>query len=189
MLELECSKLGVQVEKEKADNQRLRFEVGELRKNIDFLNRKLENVHKDHEYLTKNNDYGQMEKQQLKDQLQKIKLASKHKEEEAQYQRSIIQSKINNLEQTVQQLTIQNNALTQDIKCLREENDEISEELGEMTKQYEYIKGSFEERKKEWDRTRQELENNTRDNLDKKGEKITKYQVQIQSLTDKLKEE
>jgi hypothetical protein len=50
------------VEKEKADNQRLRFEVGELRKNIDFLNRKLENVHKDHEYLTKNNDYGQMEK-------------------------------------------------------------------------------------------------------------------------------
>jgi hypothetical protein len=58
-----------------------------------------------------------------------------------------------------------------------------------MTKQYEYIKGSFEERKKEWDRTRQELENNTRDNLDKKGEKITKYQVQIQSLTDKLKEE
>lgn len=36
---------------------------------------------------------------------------------------------------------------------------------------------------------RQAMQSHTRDNLDKKGEKITKFQVQIQNLTDKLKEE
>jgi hypothetical protein len=36
---------------------------------------------------------------------------------------------------------------------------------------------------------RQDMESHTRDNLDRKGEKITKFQVQVQNLTDKLKEE
>ena len=35
---------------------------------------------------------------------------------------------------------------------------------------------------------RQELQNHTKENLEKKGEKITKYQIQTQSLGDKLKE-
>jgi len=38
------------------------MEISELRKNIDYLNRKLENIFKDHNSLAKNNDYGQMEK-------------------------------------------------------------------------------------------------------------------------------
>lgn len=33
-----------------------------MRKNIDHLNRKLENIFKDHESLAKNNDFGKMEK-------------------------------------------------------------------------------------------------------------------------------
>ena len=36
---------------------------------------------------------------------------------------------------------------------------------------------------------RQELEAHTKNNLEKKGEKITKYQVQVQQLNEKLKEE
>lgn len=44
------------------ENSKLKIEVTELRKNIDFLNRKLENIYKDHEHLAKNNDYGQMQK-------------------------------------------------------------------------------------------------------------------------------
>lgn len=51
------------------------------------------------------------------------------------------------------------------------------------------MRENFEERKKEWDRLRQELESQTKENLEKKGEKITKYQVQTQGLADKLKEE
>ena len=41
-------------------NQKLRFEIGELRKNIEFLSAKLENVYRDHDSLSKNNDYGKM---------------------------------------------------------------------------------------------------------------------------------
>lgn len=66
MLELECSKLGEEVETEKMQNQKLKFEVAELRKNIDFLNSKLENIYRDNEHLSKNNDYGKMEKDQLR---------------------------------------------------------------------------------------------------------------------------
>ncbi len=62
MLESECNKLGKELEKEKIDNGKLKFEVSQLRKNIDFLNRKLENIFKDHEALSKNNDFGRMEK-------------------------------------------------------------------------------------------------------------------------------
>lgn len=36
---------------------------------------------------------------------------------------------------------------------------------------------------------RQELESHTKENLEKKGEKITKYQVQTQNLADQLKSE
>ena len=41
MLEVECNKLGGDVEKEKAENQKLRFEIAQLRKNIEFLSHKL----------------------------------------------------------------------------------------------------------------------------------------------------
>jgi hypothetical protein len=45
----------------------LRFEIGELRKKIDFLNGKIENIYRDNESLSKNNDFGKMEKDQLKE--------------------------------------------------------------------------------------------------------------------------
>lgn len=51
------------------------------------------------------------------------------------------------------------------------------------------MRDSFEEKKREWDRLRQEYEALSRDNLEKKGEKITKFQVQTQSLAEKIKEE
>lgn len=47
MLEIECNKLGGEVEKEKIENQKLKFEIGELRKKIDYLSQKLENIYKD----------------------------------------------------------------------------------------------------------------------------------------------
>ena len=74
-----------------------------------------------------------------------------------------------------------------DLKNVREEKEEIEEELEEKTRQYDYVRENFEERKKEWDRMRQELESHTKENLEKKGEKITKYQVQTQNLADQLK--
>ncbi len=74
-----------------------------------------------------------------------------------------------------------------DIKNLREEKEEFEEQLDEKNRQYEYVKEQFEERKREWDRMKQEMESQTRDNLDRKGQKITKFQVQMQSINDKLR--
>jgi hypothetical protein len=37
-----------------------------MRKNIEYLSKKLDNIYRDNEHLSKNNDYGKMEKDQLK---------------------------------------------------------------------------------------------------------------------------
>ena len=66
MLEVECSRLGRDLEEERMQSQKLRTEVGELRKKVEFLGSKLENVHREHDNLARNNDYGKMEKDQLK---------------------------------------------------------------------------------------------------------------------------
>ena len=39
------------------ENQKLKFEIGELRKNISYLSQKLENTYKDNEKLIQNKDY------------------------------------------------------------------------------------------------------------------------------------
>ena len=79
MLEHECNKLGLELQKEKHDNIKLRMEVTELRKNIQFLNIKLEGVFKNHEALSKNNDFGKMEKEQVKEELTKMRTILKRK--------------------------------------------------------------------------------------------------------------
>lgn len=50
-----------------------------------FLNEKLEKIYTEHDNLAKNNNYGQMEKEQLREELQKIRVALKRKEDENEY--------------------------------------------------------------------------------------------------------
>ena len=57
------------------ENKKLRFEIGELRKNIEFMSKKLETIYMDNEKLMKNNDYGTMEKGQINEELQKMRSA------------------------------------------------------------------------------------------------------------------
>lgn len=39
------------------------------------------------------------------------------------------------------------------------------------------MRQNFELKKKEWDRLRQDFESNNKNSLEKKGEKITKFQI------------
>ena len=45
-----------------------------MRKNIEYLSKKLEDIFKDKENLSKNNDYNQMLKGQLKEELKKLSM-------------------------------------------------------------------------------------------------------------------
>ena len=78
-LESECLRLGFELEKEKSINQRYKAEVDTLRKNISRLNEKLEGIYQEHESLTKDKNYGQMEKEQLREEIQKARVALKRK--------------------------------------------------------------------------------------------------------------
>ena len=68
------------------DNQKLRFEIGELRKNIDYLSQKLENTYKDHAELMKNNDYETSQKGQINEELHKVRTAYQRLYEEKEYE-------------------------------------------------------------------------------------------------------
>lgn len=50
------------------------------------------------------------------------------------------------------------------------------------------MRENFETKKREWDRLRQELEEASKQNIEKKGEKISKFQGDIHSLSEKLRE-
>jgi len=50
----------------------------------------LENIYRDHDSLSKNNDYGKMEKEQLKEEIQKLRTICKRLEEEKEYQQKIM---------------------------------------------------------------------------------------------------
>lgn len=94
-----------------------------MRKNIDYLNRKLENVYKDHDHLAKNNDYGLMEKGQLKEELQNIRGALLKRGEEYDYQRNATATKLAALEAEVCELRGRNETCALDIRCVREEKE------------------------------------------------------------------
>ena len=68
------------------ENSKLKFEVGELRKNIEYLSKKLENFYQDNEKLLKNNNNGAMEKGQLSHELHQLQMAFRKLEEEKEYQ-------------------------------------------------------------------------------------------------------
>lgn len=123
-----------------------------------------------------------MEKQQLKEEIDKVKNALQRSEEDRHHLKKMSQEKISYLQGEVDGLRSQYIGLQNNLKNVRDEKDEIEEEYDQKCKQYDYVKEQFEERKREWDRMRQEMQSQTRNNLDRKGEKITKYQVQIQSL-------
>lgn len=186
-LEAECSKLGTDLEKEKADNQKLRFEITQLRKNIDFLSHKLENMSQDKESLAKNHDYGKMEKDQLGREMEELRRMLQKCQHEKREQEIEHQGQVESLRDEIGMLNKQNLLLEAELRNTKEEKEEVEEEWEEKTRQYNEIREHYETQKREWDRMRQELEAHTKNNLEKKGEKITKYQVQIQQLTDKLK--
>lgn len=74
-----------------------------MRKNIEYLSKKLENIYKDNEHLAKNNDYGKMEKDQLKEELQKLRLSLQSSEEQREYQRNAYTNKLSALENEVEE--------------------------------------------------------------------------------------
>jgi len=57
-----------------------------MRKNIEYLSKKLEDIFKDKENLSKNNDYNQMEKGQLKEELKKLNMQIMKLQEQKDYQ-------------------------------------------------------------------------------------------------------
>lgn len=110
-----------------------------------------------------------MEKDQLKEELQKLRTALQTAEGQREYQRNTYSAQIEVLQAEVSELRQRNGQLQADARAIREEKEEIEEELEEKSRQYDYVRENFEERKKEWDRIRQELESQTRENLERKG--------------------
>jgi hypothetical protein len=75
------------------------------------LNTKLENIYRDHECLSKNNDYGKMEKDQLREELQKAKLAFQRSEEDREHQRKLFESKSSSMQAEIEELKGSNRGL------------------------------------------------------------------------------
>lgn len=98
-----------------------------MRKNIEYLSKKLENIYKDNEHLAKNNDYGKMEKDQLKDELQKLRIALQSSEEQREYQRNTYNTQISYFEAEISELKQKNVQIQTDLKNLREEKEEVEE--------------------------------------------------------------
>lgn len=65
-----------------------------MRKNIEYLSKKLEDIFKDKENLSKNNDYNQMEKGQLKEELKKLNSQVMKLQEQKDYQEMSLNAEI-----------------------------------------------------------------------------------------------
>ena len=65
-----------------------------MRKNIEYLSKKLEDIFKDKENLKENNDYSQMEKGQLKEELKKLNVQIMKLQEQKDYQESSLNAEI-----------------------------------------------------------------------------------------------
>jgi TolA-binding protein len=96
-----------------------------LRKNIDYLNTKLENVYREHDSLSKNNDYGRMEKDQLKEEIQKMRVALQRSEEEREYQKNQYSAQLQACKSEIEELRSSHSALQRNLQNMKEEKDEI----------------------------------------------------------------
>lgn len=84
-----------------------------------------------------------MEKDQLREELEKTKNALKRSEEERERQQHVFEGKTFSLNQNVEELRESNQKLKNDVKNLREEKEEFEEELDEKNRQYEYVREQF----------------------------------------------
>lgn len=71
------------------------------------------------------------------------------------------------------------NDFQEKVESLMTEKGQQAEALKEKIAECQNLREIFEKKKQEWDQKQLEIEESAKNHLDKKGEKIAKYQIQI----------
>lgn len=66
-----------------------------------------------------------MEKDQLREELQKNKLAYQRSEEEREHQKKVFESKYSSMQEEIEELKASNRSLEANLKNIREEKEEV----------------------------------------------------------------